>query len=370
MSDVNSSLPVRTENAGDVAAKIVDATTPSQGLGVDAGGRITVKLDDGAGNLVTSQVNGTQRALDVGINVGGVQIDPRAIRALTATDVVTAAQGAASNAAGGWFVRPTDGTNSQAYLATGEAKVSITQPLPAGTNSIGKVAQDNTVQWITSDLANGSATGGTAAAKSMLAGGIYNSAFPTLTTGQQSAIQLDSSARVVISPLTNTSVVKSQLQDNAGNGLTSAAAGGTRPLDVALRDSAGNLYSAANPMPVQLSAGEAGTEVHNYNTAASLAAAATSNHDYTVTATKTFKASKFWAAASGKLKIEVQVSLNGTVFTTKFVGFNSTSEPNIAIDLNQFTLSDTGTGSIVRVIRTNLDKAAMDVYSTISGVEV
>src|SRR5665213_117005 len=93
MSDFNSSLPVRTENNGDVAAKIVDGTITSQALAVDAAGKITVKLDDAAGNGITSQLNGAQQALDVGINVGGVQIDPRSIRALTAGDVVTAQQG-------------------------------------------------------------------------------------------------------------------------------------------------------------------------------------------------------------------------------------------------------------------------------------
>lgn len=51
---------------------------------------VTARNQDGAGNALTSQVSGSQRALDVGINVAGVAVDPRAIRALTATDVVTA----------------------------------------------------------------------------------------------------------------------------------------------------------------------------------------------------------------------------------------------------------------------------------------
>lgn len=79
MSDFNSSLPVRTENNGDVAVKVVDGTLTSQALGVDAAGKVTVKLDDAAGNGLTSQVSGSQRPLDVGINVAGVQVDPRTI---------------------------------------------------------------------------------------------------------------------------------------------------------------------------------------------------------------------------------------------------------------------------------------------------
>jgi len=45
-------------------------------------------LQDSLGNLITSQANGSQQALDVGINVAGVQIDPRQIRLLTSADVV------------------------------------------------------------------------------------------------------------------------------------------------------------------------------------------------------------------------------------------------------------------------------------------
>lgn len=383
MSDFNSSLPVRTELPGDVVAKIADATTPSQQLAVDASGRITTKMQDGAGNAVTSQINGAQRALDVGVNVAGVQVDPRSIRALTSADVVTANQGAAAAThTGFWWSRLTDGTNditlAAASTAAGAAQAALVvalspnSPTPAGTNTIGKVDQGvaGTSAWLITNAANGSSAGGSAGTQSLLAGGLYNSTLPILTSGQQASLQVDSSARLIIAPLTNTSVVKSQLQDNAGNGLTSTAAGGTRPLDVALRDSAGNTYSAANPMPVQLSAGEAGSEIHNYNTASAVAANATSNHDYTVTATKNFKATKFWASASGKIKIEIQTSVDGTTFVSRWVGFNSTSTPNVSIDLGQFTVSDSGTGAKVRIIRTNLDKAAMDLYSTISGVEV
>jgi len=382
MSDVNTSLPIRTENNGDVAAKIVDATTPSQGLNVDAAGRLTTKLNDGSGNAVTSQVNGAQRALDVGINVAGVQIDPRQVRALTSADIVTAAQGAAAAThAGYWWTRITDGTNdavftpaSTAAVATQAAMVvglSPNSPLPAGTNVIGQVNQaSGSSPWITKDVSDGSAVGGTAGSFSMLMGALYNTVLPTLTSGQQASLQLDSSGRLIIRPLTATDVVTSRLQDGAGNAITSGVAGSTRSMDVELRDSSGNLYTAANPFPVQMSAGEAGTEKHDYNTSSAIAAGASSNHDYAVTASKTFKATKFWGTASGKLKIEVQVSIDGTTFVTKFVGFNSTSTPNVAIDLGQFTLSDSGTGSKIRIIRTNLDKAAMDVYSTISGVEV
>jgi hypothetical protein len=58
--------------------------------------RVMSYTNDGAGTAITSQVNGTQRALDVGIDVAGIQVDPRAIRALTSSDVVVANQGVAN----------------------------------------------------------------------------------------------------------------------------------------------------------------------------------------------------------------------------------------------------------------------------------
>jgi hypothetical protein len=294
MSDFNSGLPVRTESAGDVQVKLVDGTITSQSLAIDSSGRITTKntdgsgnalasstttpvgteqalivrnipsgtqtvagtvaatLKDGAGTNITSQANGTQRALDVGINVAGVQVDPRAVRALTATDVVTA-----------------------------------------------------------------------------------------------------------------------NIKDGSGNALTSSAAGSTRPLDMALRDAAGLLVgTATNPLSVAISADIVGTEVGAYNTAAAIAAAATSNHVYTVTAGKTLLLKQIEATASGKAKIEVQVETGVAtgVYTTKFVQFNSTANPNMSIHLE--SPISVAAGVRVQIIRTNKDQQAQDLYSTLLGQEV
>lgn len=140
-------------------------------------------------------------------------------------------------------------------------------------------------------------------------------------------------------------------------------------LDVAITDENGAPFTANNPLPVTISDSE-GTEVNSYNTGAAIAAAATSNHDYTVTAATTLKLSQIFAAASGKLKITVQVETGvatGT-FNTVFVGFNSTATPNIVIPINE--LITVAAGVRVRVIRQNNDNQPQDVYSTISGHEI
>lgn len=186
-------------------------------------------LTDYLGNGISSQSSGSQRPLDVGVNVSGVQVDPRSIRALTSgTDSIACTQstvpwadnitqfggtnlstGTGTGGAGiprvtvssdssltcnagtnlntstlatsanqtnasqktqvvdgsgnvqpsgdvltrKIFVQPTDGTNNQGYTASNEAKVSVTQPIPTGTNSIGQVTANAGTNLNTSLLA-------------------------------------------------------------------------------------------------------------------------------------------------------------------------------------------------------------------------
>ncbi|CAM6000301.1 unnamed protein product [Sphagnum balticum] len=540
MADYNSSLPVRTQNNGDVVINIADGTVTSQLLAIDSSGRITVLNQDGAGNALTSQVNGAQRALDVGINVAGVQIDPRSIRALTSSDVVSAVQSgtwnvglsAGSNLIGSvnqgtspWIVKDqADGsasggaagsfsnlagaiynsslptlTNGQQvslqvdssgrllvdigsevgtlstsdaadgavangaagsksilggliYLSSaptltsgnqnsllgdvsGNLLVNLKTALPAGSNTIGAVTQasgpwtsnitqiggsalafgqavmassipvvlssnqsaipvsqsgtwnvglsagsnligsvnQGTSPWIVSNNSLGSSSGGTAGSQSSLAGGVYNTALPSLTNGQQASIQLDSSGRLIISPLTTSSVVKVDLQDGSGNSLSSTSGA----LNVALQNSipAGtnaigsvlaNLQvssaavSVSNPVPVTITSSTPGTPVQDYHTSASLAAGSSVTFTYTVAASHTFSLDRVWASASGKIKAVVQN--NGS---TIMVGFNSTANPNI--DMTIIQPPTIAAGATVTVIITNDDKAAFDVYATIEG---
>lgn len=271
MSDFNSSLPVITENNGDVVVKVADATTPSQQLAVDSSGRVVVKLDDGNGNIVTSQTSGAQRALDVGVNVSGVQVDPRAIRALTSSDTVTAVQAT--------------GTNLHVVVDSGT--ISATQ---------------GTSPWVVNETQVGGSS---------------------ITLGQKTSAN-------------------------------------SYPVVIASDQSA---------IPVTISSTIAGTNINKYNTTVNLAANASANHDYAITAAKTFYGRKFWASGSGKIRMDAQTSPDGVTFTTFWTGFNSTATPNISVDLDLLAITDTGAGAKMRIIITNDDKQAFDVFSTISGTE-
>jgi hypothetical protein len=339
MSDIKGETPVRTQlpaqaNVDDFLIKIADGADETKLGSVDSNGSLKSRIADPSGAVVTSQVSGAQQALDVGINVAGVQVDPRSIRPLTSADVVTAAQGAPNTAANGWPVKPTDGTNSQSFTAAGEAKVDITQPLPAGSNNIGSVNQ-GTSPWITQDNSDGSVTPGTVATKSSLAGGQFNTSLPTLTAAQQAALQLTARGELITQ-----------------------------------QDIGGSPISATNPMPVSFSAAPIGTPVNDYKKVTALAVAATDNHDYAITSGKTFQGKKVWVSGSGLIKAEVQVSPDGLAFTTLWVGWNSASTPNISIDMDQMVFLESGLGSLIRVIVTNEDKKPSDCYSTISGLEV
>lgn len=397
MSDINSGAPVRTQlpgqvNYDDTIVKLGDATNPAtQQASVDTNGSVKTRIADAAGNVATIQTNGTQKALDVGINVGGVQIDPRQIRALTATDVVTAAQGTAAVNSGAWPMKITDGTNVSAVKAASTAaaatdpalvvSLSPNSPLPAGANNIGSVNQ-GTSPWITKDQSDGPVTPGTAASFSMLMGGQYNSTLPTLTTGQQAALQFDSSGRLIIRPLTAATDTVVSNQGTAGStaqGWFTKITDGTSTAAVKAASTAATAADPAlvvaispnsTPIPVTISADKPGTEIDNYNTSSAVAAGASNNHDYTVSASKTLLLTQIECSASGKMKVEIQIETGvaSGVFNTRFVQFNSTNNPNTSLHLD--APISVATGVRVRVIRTNKDLLAQDVYSTIIGQEV
>lgn len=144
---------------------------------------------------------------------------------------------------------------------------------------------------------------------------------------------------------------------------TGISSGTRHSADVSLHDDSGNAFSESNPLPVYIAA-DPGSEITDYDTQASLAAASSDTHSYAVAA-NTFELKRVWASSSGKMKIEVQY-YDGVTASTLAVGFNSTANPNIDIQFPPYVVAGAA-GKEIRVIRTNLDKSAEDVYSTIMG---
>jgi hypothetical protein len=128
----------------------------------------------------------------------------------------------------------------------------------------------------------------------------------------------------------------------------------------------GATHSETNPLFVQVvDEAASGNEVHDYNTAASIAAGAPSNHDYA--AVGTFFLKSIIVAASGAMKCEIQTGAAGgpttraVIFTT---GSQLTKQVNFAPPLEVAAVD------IVRIIRQNDENQAQDLYSTIIGFDV
>jgi hypothetical protein len=322
MSDVNSSLPIRTQNNGDVAIKVVDGTLTSQVMTVNADGSLNI-TDNGGSITVDGTValdSGTLAALE-NITVSATDLDIRDLAFATDKVDVSGSQvelGATTLAALENItvsatdldirdlshvqdsVKIGDGTDLLAVNADGSINTTI-------VGSSGTITVDGTVELGATTLA----------------------ALESITV---TATDLD------IRDLSHT-------QDSIKLG------DGTDLLAI----------NADGSINVVVSDGTVGTSVIDYNTSASVAAGGTSTHTYT--ATSTFFLRQIEAAASGKMKIEVQI--NGA---TKFVQFNSTANPNMSIQIDN-PLQIT-TGQTITVIRTNKDNQPQDVYSTVVGYTV
>jgi outer membrane protein assembly factor BamE (lipoprotein component of BamABCDE complex) len=124
---------------------------------------------------------------------------------------------AAATQSGTWTVQPGNTANTTAWLVTGTGgtfpsaqsgtwnitNITGTVSLPTGAStsalqttgntSLGTIATNTTGASTAANqtATQGSKTGGAAASNSDLVGGVYNSSPPTLTTGQQAALQFD-----------------------------------------------------------------------------------------------------------------------------------------------------------------------------------
>ena len=127
--------------------------------------------------------------------------------------------------------------------------------------------------------------------------------------------------------------------------------------------------SIINPIFVQVvKTAVQSQEIHNYSVATPAGDAA-SNHDYTVTGT-TFLLTSVIVSCSGAMKAEIQTGPVGSLATKAVVFLNARQGDTKQVFFDppiEVPVTSTGT---VRVIRTNRNSAATDVYSTIIGNDV
>ena len=122
------------------------------------------------------------------------------------------------------------------------------------------------------------------------------------------------------------------------------------------------LASDQSVLNVNVVGSTAAEPIHDFDQADAIGAGNPDTHTYT--ATGAFKLHRVFASASGKMKVDVWAGPAGTTLQ-KAVGFNSTSNPNVDMVFeNEIPVAS---GHIVEVVRTNLDKASMNMYSYING---
>lgn len=342
MSDFDSSLPIRTENDGDVVVRLGDGTLPSQQLAIDASGRVTVKIQDSTGDTLDS----TTGSLHVLVQNASLVV--------TATDLDIRDLDATQD-----NVAISDGTDTLAINADGSINI---------TDNGGSLTVDATnldIRDLSAAQDNVAISDGTDTL-AVNADGSINS---VVTATDLDIRDIDAAQdNIAISDGTDTLAVNA---DGSINSIVTATDLDIRDLthvsdsvkigdgtDFVAVNADGSLNVVVKENP--------GTEIVNYDTSAAVAGGASDNHDYTST---NFLLQGVFASASGKLKIELQVETGAAtnVFNTIAVQFNSTATPNMELILK--SAYQVPAGARVRVIRTNRENQAQDVYSTILGIE-
>lgn len=401
MADYNSSLPVRTENDGDVVVKLGDGTIPSQYLEIDAAGKPSVKLNDGSGNTISStgtslDTNVTNGAGAAAVNIqdGGnsitvdaVNLDIRDLVFATDKVDVTGSDITATVTATDLDIRDLDATQDNVAISDGTDTLAVNAD--GSINSV-VTATDLDIRNLVFATDKVDVTGSQV--------GVTN--LPTTVDtnyGTVGASTLRSAAQIGNATgaadfnfgAVGAQTLRSAAQIGNATGAADFNAGATGVQTLRVHANQGLPNTVANSWPtlvtdgtdtmavntdgsinVVISDATPGTAINNYNTAAAVAANATSNHDYTVTALKTLSLNQIEAAGSGKMKIEVQIETGvaSGVFATRWVQFNSTAETNMSIHIeNPISVA---AGVRVRIIRTNKDNQPQDLYSTISGYEL
>jgi len=357
MSDIDSNAPVYSRS---VANPVVVSADTSANIVTNP---IFVNLTDG-----TNGVSVTSNALNV--NVTNADLD---IRDLSSTQddvaigdgtnqldlvVINSAFGATPTAlpiAGKYESAPTTYDDGDAIPFMVDAEGRLQVDIISGGGSNDSVVVDDTAF--------------TPATSSVTAVGFFadDTATDSVDEGDIGAARMTLDRKqlmVIADPTTDSQRLTVSATGNAGVNISEQ----TLTALAISKDNAAN--SDTNPIYVQeIGATVIGIEVLDYDTAAAVASDTASNHDYTVSATKTLKVQRCQGSASGETKIEIQAGPIGSL-VTQAVLFTNAADLNWSFDFKGLLeIPDTSTGTL-RIIRTNRENQAMDLYSTVIGTEV
>lgn len=335
MSDIFAPQPVKTKTAGDVASKIVDATTPAQGLAVDSGGNASVNVGKVGGSAVATGAAGVQKvavtdgtgtaitstssALDVNIKSGGTS-GVVAQASTTSGESGMLVQGAVTTSAPSYTTAQTNPLSLTTAGALRTDASATTQPV-SGTVTV----QQSTASNLKVDLSG--------------------------TAANATAIKVDNSG--VTQPVSGTVTVQQSTASSLKVDLSGTAANAT----------AIKVDGSAVTQPVSF--GLSGTVTDDYLTSAALAAGATVTLDSTQIASGTGHLVEATITSSVALKAQLG-TWDGTTFTVKRTFFVPANAALVYTPSRYDEITKaTGATAKFRWSITNNDNAnAADVYAS------
>lgn len=211
------------------------------------------------------------------------------------------------------------------------------------------------------DFAQGSTTSGQ---RGVLAQGAVTTAAPAYTTGQTSPLSITLGGLLRVDGSGATQPVSGTVTANQGTSpwVTNVSQWGGSATTLGQKTMANSVpvVIASDQSAVPVTFSNTTVELPQYDTASAIAASASSTQTYSPGSTVSLDGVD--ASASGQMKVEIQYGTTGAE-VTKAVFFTSKGNLQLIWRLpNPVTITNTMS---VKVIRTNFDNQAMDVYSTI-----
>lgn len=195
------------QTAGNASLSSIDGKAPPL-----SSGRVPV---DGSG--VTQPVSAASLPLPAGAATSVLQTTGNNSLGTLVTNSATLGQ---KNMAGS---SPVVFASDQSALAVTGTFYQATQPVSgtvaatqSGTWTVQPGNNANTTAWLMTQATAGSVTGGTAGTSSGLTGGIYNTSAPTLTNGQQAALQFDVNGNLKINSAVSATMAATPTTDRSG----------------------------------------------------------------------------------------------------------------------------------------------------------
>ena len=335
----------------DIAGDEVNVTGTSLDVNVTAGATSPSKVDDAAFVIATDNVSPM-----------GLLVDETTPDSADEGDVALARM-TADRKQLNVLVDATTDTQRLAISAGGSASVNVTNSVIPVSDNAGSLTVDNPTLSVVGGGAEATALRVTVANDSTGVLSIDDNGGSLTVDGTVAVSSVAGTVSVTstdldIRDLTSVSDSVAVLQATRANLNANAT------IQIAGTDVSTSVPVPTREVPPAVITGE----VANYDTSAAIASNATDNHDYTVTGTTFFLKSVIFSASQGE-KVEIQTGPVASL-VTRAVAFSSPSAPSGVVEFNppvEVPVTSTGT---VRVIRTNRDNQAQDVYSTIVGYDI